>query len=117
MFNYHPKSLAQYVMSGGDRVHDLIGFRFTLLDNLPMIRSRKDNILLTINQAEADQFYGDFYGLLTYLKTPVELHWITLAMNNLNCSTDYDSDLLEIVVPNQSEINRIKTLYLSTTNT
>lgn len=116
MFNFHPKSLAPTILTGNDRVNDLIGFRFTLLDNLPLLRNRADNISLTISQAEADQFYGDFYGLLGFLKAPIELFWIITQINNLTCSTDYDSTLLEIVIPAQSEINRIKTIYLSTNN-
>lgn len=113
MFKFHPKSLAQSINTGGDRVNDLVGFRFTLLDNLPLLRTRADNITLNVTQAEADQFYGDFYGLLGYLRAPVELFWITAQLNNFNCSTDYDSTLLEIVIPSQAEINRIKTIYLS----
>lgn len=116
MFNLHPKSLAQTILTGNDRVGDLIGFRYTLLDHLPLLRGREDNISLSITQAEADQFYGDFYGLLGFLKAPVELYWIITQLNNLSCSTDYDSTLLEITIPAQAEINRIKTIYLSTTN-
>lgn len=114
MFKFHPKSLAQTINTGGDRVHDTLGFRYTLLDNLPLLRSRPDNLSLTISKAEADQFFGDFYGLLSYLKAPVELFWIITQLNNLTCSTDYDSELLDITIPTQAEIERIKTIYLST---
>lgn len=113
MFEYHPKSLAATIRGGGDRAHDLISFRYTLLDNLPMLRVREDNITLTISQAIADQFYGDFYGLLTHLKAPLELYWIITQLNNYMCSTDFDAEVLDIVIPTQTEINRIKTIFLS----
>ena len=113
MFRFHDKSLAQTINTGGDRVHDLMGFRYTLLDNLPLLKQREDNITINVNKAEADQFYGDFYGLLAYVGAPVELFWVITQMNNLDCSTDYDSDLLDIIVPSKGEINRIKTIYLS----
>lgn len=116
MFKFHPKSIAQHIATGGDRAHDLIGFRYTLLDNLPLLRGRADNITVSISQAEADQFYGDFYGLLGFLRVPTELYWIIAQLNNINCSTDYDSDKLEIVIPSQAEINRIKTIYLTNTD-
>lgn len=113
MFKFHKDSLAQTMITGGDRVNDLTGFRYTLLDNLPLIRGREDNIKLSVTHAESKQFYGDFYGLLGYLNVPVELHWITTRLNNFMCSTDYNSELLEITVPSLAEINRIKTIYLS----
>lgn len=113
MFNYHPKSLAQSVINTGERVHDLIEFRYTLLDNLPLLRQRDDNVVVTITQAEADQFYGDFYGLLSYLKAPMDLFWITTVLNNYSDSTAFDAEVLDITIPSQAEINRIKVIFLS----
>lgn len=113
MFEFRNNSLALKILTGGDIVNDTTEFRFTLLDNLPLIRTREDNIEISISQAEADQFYGDFYGLLAYLNVPTELFWLTTQLNNLTCSTDYDSDKLDIKVPSKAEFDRIKTLYLS----
>lgn len=114
MFSFHKNSLAQSINAGGDRVYDTLGFRYTILDNLPLLKMREDNITITASQAEADQYIGDFYGLLGYLKVPVELFWITVQLNNYLSSSDYDGKLLDVLVPSQTEIERIKTIYLST---
>lgn len=115
MFAYHPKSLAQSIPLAGERIFDLMEFRYTLLDNLPLLRQRSDNVTVTISQAEADQFYGDFYGLLAMLNTPIDLFWITTMLNNYTDSTAFDAEVLDIVIPASGEISRIKTIYLTTT--
>lgn len=113
MFDFAANSLARKMPNAGDRIYDDMGFRYTLLDNLPLLKMREDSSDISVNKAEADQFFGDFYGLLCYIGVPKELYWITTIMNGLDCSTDYNSDFMDITIPAHAEIDRIKTLYLS----
>ena len=64
--------------------------------------------------ALADMFYGDYYGLLTRLKVSPYMHWIVTRLNGLTDSMDYNSDSLMIYIPLESELDRLKILFLST---
>lgn len=113
VFEFHPKSLARSIPNGGELVYDNGTFRYVLLEHLPMISKRSDISYKDIDQSEADQFYGDFYGLLTYLGVPLYLHWFTMRLNGLSDSMDYDSNFLTIYLPPPDEIDRIRIIFLT----
>ena len=113
MFEFHPKSLGRNIPNGGELVYDDLAFKFVLLEHLPMISKRSDISYKDIDQSEADQFYGVYYGLLTYLGVPLYLHWFTMRLNGLSDSMDYNSDNLTIYLPPIEEVDRIRILYLT----
>lgn len=97
--------------SGGNPIFDDELFRGVLLNHLSALASRPDTSHVRIDQSVADQFYGDFYGLLTSLNVPLHMHWVTTRINGYTDSNDYDSVTLDIYVPPHSEIDRLRNIH------
>lgn len=113
MFNYDKNSLAQRMSSGGNPIYDDEVFRYVLLNHLPVLGGRPDTSHVRINQNEADQFYGDFYGLLKSMDVPIHLHWIATRLNGYTDSNDYDAINLDVYVPSDAEVDRIRNIHMT----
>lgn len=113
MFEFHEKSLAMRVANQGERIYDDEGFRYMLLEHMANM-SKDDNLIpIPIDQQQADMYYGDYYGLLASLNISPYMHWIVTRLNGLTDSNDYNSDSTYVYIPPESELERLKILYLS----
>lgn len=115
METFHPKSLINTMSNQGERIYDDPGFRYMLLEHLPNLLNNDNLISIPIDQQQADMYYGDYYGLLTALGISPYMHWIITRLNGLTDSMSYNSDSSMIYIPLESELERLKILYLSTT--
>ena len=82
-----------------------------------LVESMVNEVLVEYKQIEAidtHKFEFDFYGLLKRYNVPRELHYITLRLNNLKNPTDYQSEDLFIVVPENGQVPRLRKLFKST---
>ena len=111
MYDYSKNSLAASMESGGNPIYDDEVFRYVLINHLNALTNRPDTAHVHIDQSVADQFYGDFYGLLTSLNVPLHLHWIATQANGYTDSNDYDSTNLDIYVPPGTEVDRIRNVH------
>lgn len=114
MYKYDKESLSQSMGSGGNPIYDDEIFRYVLLNHLSALASREDTAHVHIDQSTADQFYGDFYGLLISLNVPPQLHWISTRINGYTDSNDYDSENLDIYVPPAAEVDRLRNIHMTT---
>lgn len=77
-----------------------------------LIRRNAGGRLRNINANLAKTYTGDFYGLLQEIGIEAKFHWITMRVNNLKCSMDYDGLTTTILVPNfnliEKSVNSIK---------
>lgn len=106
-------SLATQMSSGGNPIYDDETFRYVLMNHLPNFMSKDDTTLYQVEQAIASQYYGDFYGLLGHLDVPTYIHWLTAQLNGYDCSTDFDADRLELIIPGVTYITRLRNLHTS----
>lgn len=67
--------------------------------------------VLQIDKALANQFEGDFFGLLTALGIAANYHWVGMRCNGLYSPTDYRSTLINIIVPAYGEVDEIAAIY------
>lgn len=95
--NYHTKS-----------------FRRVIEDHLDVLRETAivDTVVPTARQY--GKFVGDFTGLLIELKVKEKLHWITMRINGLHCSSDYLDETMVIRLVSPSVIERLLDRHLST---
>lgn len=77
-----------------------------------LIRRNAGGRLRNVNANLAKTYTGDFYGLLQEIGIEAKFHWITMRINNLKSSMDYDGLTTTILVPNfnliEKSVNSIK---------
>lgn len=71
-----------------------------------MIRRNAGGRIRNVNANLAKTYTGDFYGLLQEIGIEAKFHWITMRVNNLKCSMDYDGKTTAILVPNFNLIEK-----------
>lgn len=103
--------LSKGLFNLGNYVHYSDDFRDVLLAHKEIILKRRGTSSISITQQEADKWYGDFYGLLITKGIPVDKLWLITILNGLNCSSDYNSDFLNITTPDPDYIDRLIDIY------
>lgn len=88
-------------------------FRIVLEDHLGILKASIETIMISVKPLEALKYEGDFSGLLTSYNVPVNLHWITMRMNDLTSPSDSPDDLEFIIVPNQTFVERLRSGYMT----
>lgn len=72
--------------------------------------------LVTIKETVAYKHEGNFYGILHELNIPANLHYITMRINDLLNSGDYDGYDTTIKLPEYGIIEQLKAQYLTLKN-
>lgn len=107
-----------------DRLADAYGddyyfdeaFLIILQSYIPLIR-QGNVVTLTPTNQQLYKYQGDFYGLLDELGVQKQYHYATLLLNNLRNSSDFDSSMASILVPDYSQIDMIHATYTTLTTT
>lgn len=87
--------------------------RNVLEDFMSDLRASSSTQEIIIEPGIALRYEFDFYGLLTELKIPANLHWITMRVNKYNSPMEYQrkngsvDGMVSILLPNEAELNRI----------
>lgn len=82
--------------------------RQALDDQMTLLRTSADTRSIPVDPMIRYRFVGDFYGLLTVLKIPPELHYVVMRMNQINSRTEVPEDMTAILVPDQTAVDRIR---------
>ncbi len=89
-------------------------FRSAMESFMTIFRTATSTQTVTVLPGDAARYDYDFYGLLTYLKVPLNFHFTILRVNKFNDPRDYRSTILSFLMPDQSEITRIMQTMNST---
>jgi len=87
------------------------GFRNNIEYHLPLLKQNRNTIIAEIPQNVGLRFEYDFYGLLTEIKIPKYLQWITMRLNDMTDPTEFRVDRQRIRVPDRGEIDKLKSAY------
>lgn len=90
-----------------------VGFRQIIEDHLEYLRNNGAIQQLPVNVQDGNMWSGDYYGLLTYLNIPLEMHYITLRVNGMTSPTDYDGSVLQILLPDSDVTDALLQQYRS----
>ena len=83
---------------------------------MPLIRNGAVTTLTPTNQ-QLYKYQGDFYGLLGELGVAKQYYYATLLLNNLFSSTDFQSSMQTIMIPDESYIDMLHSVYTTTFTT
>lgn len=90
-------------------------FRNVMEDFMTVFRTSPTTQVMTIDPGDAVRYEFDFYGLLTYLKVPMQYHYTIMRVNKMTSPTDYRSRMVSFLMPDQTEISRIAQTEQTTT--
>ena len=88
-------------------------FRNVLEDHMTYLRTHPDTIIVAVTPMQAYRYEFDMTGLLIELGIPLHMHWTVVRMNHMSSLTQVPSDLLQLIVPTDRELSRIKQTYES----
>lgn len=90
-------------------------FLLTLELHLEYLTNSQGSTVHIATPQQTLMFVGDFYGLLHSFKIPSQFHFVTMRVNNLLSSSDYDGSFDKVVVPDLSLVESL--LKVSNTKT
>ena|SRR5437764_7121095 len=90
-----------------------VGFRTVLEDHLTYFRNHPQTATMAVLSHHREVYEFDFYGLLTEMKIPVELHYVTMRLAGLTSPTDPFKDLEIITVPDATVVSKRLQAYKS----
>lgn len=95
------------VVSGTD------SFRRVIEDHLEYFRAHSSTQVVPVNAHDAHVYMFDWIGLLNRLNVPTELHWLTIRLNGGLSFIDFDENTRSLLVPDQTEYNKILQMHVS----
>lgn len=87
------------------------GFRDIVESVLNIIKVNSGNRTITVEPGIAYKYEYDFYGLLSHLKIPTSLHWLTLRVNGYRDPRDYLHDHVTLTIPTDTDLDYIRRMY------
>lgn len=110
------RRLSDSILGTGPAVFYNQAFMTALEYHVPLLKNHPKAILLNVKPAEAYQFTGNLYGLLTSLGVPKQYHWIIMRCNDMYSPSEYDEALTALIQPPFDEIDIIQSTWSSNNN-
>lgn len=109
-------NLSKSIVRGTDQIFFDPDFRCVIEKHLTLLRSNTNTTTFPITEQVAEQWTGDFYGLLQSIKSNIDrsFYWIILRMNGYISSDQYDGKKINLVIPDINQVNKIVDKYKST---
>lgn len=82
-------------------------FRRMIEDHLTLIRQKGVSQTITLTPILGVRFQGDYFGLLTSLKIPNFMQWITMRVNGLLSPFELKADMTSITIVDTDYIRRL----------
>jgi hypothetical protein len=83
-------------------------FRSVMEDHMTYLRNHPNTAIQAVLPNEADQWKGDFFGLLSAKNIPAKLHWIVMRMNNYTSPLKPDENLIAFMIPDPTVVEQIR---------
>ena len=96
----------------GSEIYYRADFRAILEEHIPYMLDLKLYEQTVVPDNLMFKYERDFYGLLLEMRLPMHLHWVTLRMNGLFNSNEYAGQKQYIIIPDASEISKIRRMYM-----
>lgn len=106
------QSLSETMPNGGIPNFYDTDFRNVLEDHIPMLISSAGARYYPLDPSEAYYHRGDFYALMKEVAAlPEQYHWIVMRCNGLTNPLEYDGKVLQLLLPDLSEVDRIWDMF------
>ena len=86
-------------------------FRIILEDHMTYLKNLASTKTVEIDMNRSYKYEGDFYGLLYDMGISPYLHFIILRMNDLTSPANYNNQIRQLIIPEGTEINRLRSAY------
>ena len=106
--------LSQTVIAPPSNVYTSDRFKEEILIHKPIILKSSGTTTISVTQQEADKWYGDFHVLLLEKGQQYHHLWLLTILNNLTDSSAYNSDFLDIIIPDAKLIEKIMDIFNTT---
>ena len=106
-------SINSMLISSDSSTYYSRGFRNVLEDHMTFLRKHSETRIIPVTPMQAHQYEFDSTGLLNELGIPLKMHWVVIRMNHLTSLTEVPADLIQLLVPSENEITKLKQLYES----
>lgn len=97
----------------GADIYYSTSFRNMIESYLQTLIKSNNTSLLAIDPQAANKYVFDFYGLLKSYGIPPQYRWIALRMNGLRSSSEYRGEVFTVLIPDSSEIEKLRSLLQS----
>lgn len=101
-------TVENFVINMGPDVYYSDKFRDVLEDHMTYLRTHPETGMTVITPGEANQWQGDFFGLLQDKGRPAHLHWLIMRMNGYTSPLQFTSDMIAFIEPNPAVVDRIR---------
>lgn len=81
--------------------------------HMTYLRTNHEVRMLEVTKSQTVKYEGDFFGLLHELVVEKKFHWIVLVFNGYVSSADYKGDVEYVLVPDFSQVEILKNLFLT----
>jgi len=89
------------------------GYRIVAESYMETLRNSSDTKKITIDPSDAYVFEGDFYGYLNKQMVAPGYHWLIMRLNSIPSPLEFGPDNLELMIPNETTLSRILSIYNS----
>lgn len=100
-------ALIDLMVDTGSEITQTPAFRQMVEDHLQWIIRHPTTQWVEIDAHAAHKYKGDFYGLMTHMKTPYHLHWLIMRVNGYNSPMQYNGDHIRLRIPDTHVIDRL----------
>jgi len=97
-----------------DSYYQNYDFETFIESHIPYIIQNYISIQKDVPENVTIVYKGDFYGLLSSLLIPMDLHYIVMRVNGFYSSQDFTGEAIVVMVPNDKEITLLKNVYKTT---
>lgn len=109
-------SALKYIPSDEKTIYYTQSFRDELEHHLPMLRLSIATKTIMIDPHDTLKFKFDLDGYLLTRSIPSYMHWLIARMNGMSCSQDFGPDYPQLLIPDISEIDRIRQIFTTSKN-
>jgi hypothetical protein len=100
-------------ISNSDDVLFSDGFRIVVESFLPTLRASNATKTIAVDPNDAYVYEGDFYGYLNSQSVQTGYHWLVMRLNNILSPFDFNSSVTELMIPDETAIMKIVSIYNS----
>jgi len=85
-----------------------------LLSHVEYFKNLKTTSVVALDADRTQSNLGDFESLLLDLGIERHHHWFVYALNGIFANTEFNESITQLLIPDRSEIERIRLSYVTT---
>ena len=101
-------------IGSGENIFYSKGFMDVLESHMNYFRTSSNSNVVQVDPKKTSIYNGDLFGYLNEIGISQKYHWVIMRINNMFCNSDFGSNVLSLTVPDQNEIEQIRSAYVAT---